>query len=189
MDRRHLRHAPAAAAPAAARRLRRAHRGGRPDHPRRRLRDRRDARALEALGPPVAGVHGNVDDRRLRRRLPATAHRRGGGRADRHGPRRRAGGRAAGAPARALPRTPTRSSSATRTCPLHERAATAFRSSIPAARPTGAARRATRWAWPASTARRLDVRARTLAQHTGAMDLDVSSSAPPARPSARRGQQ
>ena len=29
-------------------------------------------RALEALGPPVHGVHGNVDDELLRRALPAT---------------------------------------------------------------------------------------------------------------------
>jgi uncharacterized protein len=29
-------------------------------------------RALEALGPPVHGVHGNVDDELLRRSLPAT---------------------------------------------------------------------------------------------------------------------
>ena len=60
-------------------------------------------------------------------------------------PRRRAEARPAGAPARGVRRTPTRWSSATRTCRCTS-ARAAFRSSTPGARPSAAARRATRWA-------------------------------------------
>ena len=44
-------------------------------------------RAIETLGPPVHGIHGNVDDDALRR-APGRPRGRGGRRADRDAPRR-----------------------------------------------------------------------------------------------------
>ena len=71
---------------------------------------------LEALGPPVRAVLGNVDEPALRDRgCPEERVVEAERRADRDGPRRRARPRAASSGcARASP-TPTRSSSATRT--------------------------------------------------------------------------
>ena len=98
---------------------------------------------LEAIGPPVAAVYGNVDEPALRERLPeerivdadgvriAMLHDAGPakGRLER---------------LRSASPAPTRWSSATPTSRC-TKSATAFRSSTPAARPTAAASRATRW--------------------------------------------
>ena len=84
-------------------------------------------RELEAIGPPVAGVHGNVASAELRRLLPAEriVDAEGMGIAS-------ASGR-------------TSWSSATRTCRSTSRRRTASRSSTRGAQPNAAERRATRW--------------------------------------------
>ena len=92
----HQRHAPAAGHARAARGVRRAPARRRPDPARGRRVDLRGARRkLRAIGPPVAAVHGNVDDARLRAAPPRRAPGRRGRGAVRDAPRRRSRGRAA----------------------------------------------------------------------------------------------
>ena len=79
---------------------------------------------IEALGPPVAAVHGNVDSEEVRARLPETRMVEVAG----------------------ASRTPTPASSGTRTSPFTSGTRTASSSSTPEARPTDVASRATRWA-------------------------------------------
>ena len=64
----------------------------------------------------VVAVHGNVDDAAVRAALPAAATRRGRRAQDRGRPRRRPGAGPARAAATPVSRTPTPSSSGTRTC-------------------------------------------------------------------------
>ena len=59
---------------------------------------------LRELGPPLAGVHGNMDDPELADAAAGAAHRRGRGLADRDGAHPRAGGRSRAAVAGDLPR-------------------------------------------------------------------------------------
>ena len=110
----HLRHPSAAGIACASHRLPGASGRRRPDPPRGRPRHRRGQRALEQLGPPVAAVHGNVDDPHLRLALPSARMVRAGrstsGSSTTPGLRRDG----SSACAAAFPR-PTRSSSATRT--------------------------------------------------------------------------
>ena len=83
-------------------------------------------RMLEGLGPPVHGVHGNVDDESLRRMLPTARVVERGRRADRRWsttPGRGPGGSRACARAS---RTPTPWCSATRTCRCTRRTTDGF---------------------------------------------------------------
>ena len=101
---------------------------------------------IEAIGPPVAGVHGNVDEPEMVVRLPAArmVEAEGARIAIVHDAGAPPGASSACASASG---TRTRSSSATPTSRCTSRTSTAaFRSSTPAARPSGAARRVTRWA-------------------------------------------
>ena len=109
---------------------------------------------IRALGPPVHAVHGNVDEPALAAALPAELRVEVGQARMRDAPRR---GPAAGRLARLRRRFPD--------CdavvfghshiPLHEHDSTPpSRSSTRAARPTAAASRVTRWAWPACAAAR-----------------------------------
>ncbi len=108
-------------------------------------------RMLEGLGPPVHGVHGNVDDDALRRMLP-------GARVVEAGGARIAMIHDAGPRTGRLARMRARFKDADAVVfghshlPLHEPARTASRSSTRARRPSGARRRRTRWGSRRSTA-------------------------------------
>ena len=105
---------------------------------------------LRALGRPVEAVHGNSDDHEVRQLLPSARMVAAGG-------ARIAMVHDAGAADGRLARMrrrfpePTRSSSATRTSRCSSATPRrAFRSSIPAARPTAGASPRTRWGWRGS---------------------------------------
>ena len=102
-------------------------------------------RELEAIGPPVVGVHGNVDSAELRRLLPEERVVEAGGAriAMVHDAGPRAGRSQRMRPASAS--APTRSCSATPTCRCTSGPTTASRSSTRAARRSAAGRPRTRW--------------------------------------------
>ena len=145
-------------------------------------------RELESIGPPLVGVHGNVDSAELRELLPAERVVEAGGAriAMLHdaGPAR---GRLERMRGRFGDAAEAPSSSATRTCRCTSAATTAFRSSIRAARPSAAARRGTRWGWRGS--RTGDVSFELVELDCGKIGRPwtstSSSSAPPARRRAR----
>ena len=111
---------------------------------------------IEAIGPPLVAVHGNVDEPAIVERLPADgrASSRRAGMRSRRDPRRRAPPRPARAAAATLPE---RGGGPLRPLPpAAPRAAprTDSRSSTPAARPSAAGRRPARWGRRRSTVAR-----------------------------------
>ena len=191
-DRGHLRHPHAArqrarCRPPASSELRERRR----DPARRRLHARRGAASCcSGIGPPVHGVHGNVDDEALRRVLPATRVVELRRRADRDDPRRRAARRPARAHAPPLPGRRRRRLRPLATSRCTRRTRTASRSSTPAAPPSAA--RAPAHTMGIATrrgrARALRAGRRSLALGRGTWTSRSSSPAPPARcPTARRG--
>ena len=189
-DRRHLRHPPAARRAAAPRALRRADRGADLLLHAGDFAERRGAARARVDRAAAGGVHGQRGQRASCGGCcrPSASSRRAarGSRWCTTPGRARAGSSACGA---RFGDAPTPWCSATRTIPLHERAATASRSSTPAARRSAAAR-------PRHTMGLARVEGRAgrasswsplgLASDSAAMDLDVlfvgtAGSAPTAR--------
>ena len=150
---------------------------------------------IEAIGPPVRAVAGNMDGWDLRARLPDTDEIDVDGRDSWPSctmparPPDGWSGCGAAFPAR------TRSCSATRTSRCTSARVT-FRSSIPAARPSGGGRRRIRWAWRAVEAVEhewqiglLDSRSMVAHRHLAAAHghLDLAARRTPLQPRCRAG--